>query len=260
MTHLLYYTESAVEALHGQISDHLDWYYAGEGEPPKPIGVQRTIKDTHLDAVDLTNVLEWNATHPSQQDPQNAVRVFSALSLLTPHEAADERLWAHLCHVECPDYVRARWMRDRPAKEADAVRNVKNHFFARGSGARAWMRDNAIGRLWWLGHIAHSVDSSGALEFLEILMHRQDIRSALIERPAVSMNRDILSRVYGYMREQWQRDGRDAPLFIRDVFRDWMIRLNRLGGVVLLDALPSVELERVIADEAEGAIAAARVA
>ena len=260
MTHLLYYTEAAVETLRGQIASHLGWYYTGEGKPPVPVGVQRTIKDTHLDAVDLAGVLEWDAERPSQQDPRNAVRVFSELARLTPHEAADERLWAHLCHVECPEYVRARWMQNRPAKEADAVRNVENHFFARGSGARAWMRDNAIGRLWWLGHIAHSVDEDDELEFLEILMHRQDIRSALIERPAVSMNRDVLACVYEHMRRHWQRDGRDAHLFIREIFRDWMIRLNRLGGVVLLDALPESDLSRIIEDEAKEAIAQAQVA
>lgn len=258
MTHLLYYTEAAVDSLLGSIEKHLDWYYEGTGVPPIPVGVERAIGDSHLDAVDLAGILATGESRPSDQDADNAVAVYSALVALRPQEAADERLWTHLCHVECAGYVRARWMRDRPSKAADAIQNVKNHFFSRGSGARSWMRDNAIGRLWWLGHIANSVSPNRELEFLEILMHRQDIRSALIERPSVSMNRLVLAGVYKHMLEHWQRDGSDAPLFVRNTFRDWMIRLNRVGGVLLLDALPESELARVVKGQAKAAIEAGK--
>ena len=49
------------------------------------------------------------------------------------------------------------------------------------------------------------------------------------------------------MREHW--DG-DRSLFERDVFRSWMIALNRRGGVVLLDALPEESLIKLLHEEA----------
>lgn len=257
MTHLLYYTELAVDALRAGIAEHLDWYYTGEGPAPLPRGVNRAIRDTHLDAVDIASELQFSEGDPIQRDPENAVAVYSALAALKPQEASQERLWTHLCHVECADYVRARWMRRRPAAAKEAVRNVENHFFARGN--RALVRDNAISRLWWLGKIAHDVSPGAEMEFLEILMHRQDIRSALIERASLSMNRDVLRGIYARMREHWRAEKQDALIFEREAFRDWMIRLNRIGGVVLLDALPESELTRIVTKEAKDAIEAAQV-
>ena len=258
MTHLLYYTELAVDALRAGIAEHLDWYYTGEGPAPVPNGVNRAIRDTHLDAVDIAGELQFGEGDPIRHDPENAVAVYSALAKLKLQEAAQERLWTHLCHVECAGYVRARWMQRRPEATKEAVRNVENHFFAHGN--RALVRDNAISRLWWLGKIAHEVSPDAELEFLQILMHRQDIRSALIERASLSMNRDVLRGVYVQMREHWLAEKENAPIFERETFRDWMIRLNRRGGVVLLDALPKDELKRIIECEAKEAIASAQVA
>ena len=130
--------------------------------------------------------------------------------------------------------------------------HVYNHFFA--SGNRALIRDNALSRLWWLGHIAYEVAPEDPPRLLQILMHRQNIRSALIERPSVSMNPEVLQAVYAVMLDHWQRDGRRSKLFDRDVFRDWMIRLNRRGGVMLLDALPPDALGELLGDEAQKAL------
>ena len=114
------------------------------------------------------------------------------------------------------------------------------------------IRDNAVSRLWWLGKIAHDVAPEDPREFLTILLHRQDVRSALIERPSVSTNRRVLRRIYDVMREHWINGG---ALFGRDVFRSWMIALNRRGGVVLLDALPEEHLGQLVREEAEHAVA-----
>ena len=143
-------------------------------------------------------------------------------------------MWTWVCHCDCPAYVAGRWLTDRPKKEEDAVRKVENHFFAIGN--RALIRDNGVSRLWWLGKIAHDVSPDNPREFLTILLHRQDVRSALIERPSVSMNRRVLHGIFGVMREQWADGGK---LFERQAFRSWMVALNRRGGVVLLTRFQS---------------------
>lgn len=251
MSRLHYYTEAAVRSLRHQVPDRLEWYYFGANDAPQPVGVERATGETYVAAVEIGPLLDRGG-HSTVQDPKNAIRVYDALRDLKPKDAADERFWVHLCHVECATYIRERWLRDGPMDGDGAARKVYNHFFA--SGNRALIRDNALSRLWWLGHIAHEVAPEDPPRFLQILMHRQDIRSALIERPSVSMNPEVLQAVYAVMLDHWQRDGRRSKLFERDVFRDWMIRLNRRGGVMLLDALPPDALSELLGDEAQKAL------
>ena len=250
VSRLSYYTESAVSSLRQQASQHLDWYYGGGNDPPRPSDVERPTGLTYVAAVELAPLLDATG-HSTVQDPKNAVGVYDALRDLKPKDAADERFWVHLCHGDCATYIRRRWLHDRPTKDEDAVRKVHNHFFANGN--RALVRDNALSRLWWLGHIAHEVADDPPL-FLQILMHRQDIRSALIERPSVSMNTEVLRAIYAVMLDHWRQDRRKSKLFDREVFRDWMIRLNRRGGVILLDALPTEALGELLWDEAMKAL------
>lgn len=148
-----------------------------------------------------------------------------------------------------------RWLeRMREADGEEKKKNIRNHFFARD--ARGLIRDNGLSRLWWLGYIASKVDLKNPHEFLEIIYHKQDIRSALIERPSVSMNLTVLKAVYRVMKKHWGNatDKDKVSLFERDIFRDWMRRINRRGGVLLLDALGSTNLSRLVTEEAGKAL------
>ena len=248
MTRLRYFTTEILEDLRVNIANRLDWYYAPHGDPTG-VALVGGVRESRLEAPALSEQLVTNAARPSSTDADNALVVYEALSKLTPHQASIERMWVYLSHCDCPEYVTARWLRRRPEKDEVAVREVRNHFFAVGN--RALIRDNAVSRLWWLGKIAHDVDPENPREFLTVLLHRQDVRSALIERPSVSTNRRVLRGIYEVMQEHWSNGG---ALFARDTFRAWMIALNRRGGVVLLDALPVPVLGRLLREEAQIAI------
>ena len=249
MTQLRYYASETVEKLRSTVAERLDWYYAPENRRSKlPFDGMRESK---LPAPALSGRLSMDDKWPSSTDVENAIIVYRALSDLTPHQASIERMWTHLSHWDCPEYIARRWLKQRPEKEDVAIRKVLNHFFA--SGNRALIRDNGVSRLWWLGRIAHETAPANPREFLTILLHRQDVRSALIERPSVSMNRRVLRAIYTIMKDSWINGGR---LFERETFRSWMIALNRRGGVVLLDALPDEALGQLLREEADGALAA----
>lgn len=257
MRNLRYLAARAVGDLDREIRKRLDWYYKDKGGKWADL----KIKADHVREASLSiaPVGEKLTQTKSTADAENAMAVHDALAALTPRQAADERLWVYLCHSECAQYVRKRWLGKRPKKEEDAEREVRNHFFVNGN--RGLVRDNGVSRLWWLGFIARKVDDAQPRRFLDILLHRQDVRSALIERPAVSMNTQVLQAIYAVMREHWDEDGnkplKNSTLFQREVFRDWMIGLNRRGGVVLLDALPEKELGTLLRDEADRAMQAA---
>ena len=244
---LRYCTTVALENLRHTISKRLDWYYAPTG--PLPLASLGGFREAKIEAPGLTDRLTIGSGRPSGSDATNALVVYNALRDLTPHQASIERMWVYLCHFDCPHYVSARWLSRRPDNEEQAVREIRNHFFV--SGNRGLIRDNGISRLWWLGKIAYGVDPDHPDQFLTLLLYRQDVRSALIERPSVSMNLKLLRAVYAVMRDHWENG---AKLFEREVFRGWMIALNRRGGVVLLDALPEAALDRLLRDEAEQAV------
>ena len=249
MRTLRYYTSETVENLRASVADYIDWYRAPEGPFPsaEPPG---GIRETRISEPALAGQLKINATNPSETDVDNALVVYTALSCLTPHQAAIERMWVYLCHCDCPNYVANRWLNRTSDNSEDVVRKIRNHFFAIGN--RALIRDNAISRLWWLGKIAHDIDANDPRKFLKILLHRQDVRSALIERPSVSMNQRVLRAIYAVMADHWA-NGR--ALFERETFRSWMVALNRRGGVVLLDALREDALGRMLREEADRALA-----
>ncbi len=244
---LRYCTIDTLENLRRTVPDRLEWYYAPEGSaPPTSLG---GFRETAMEAPALAAKLIHNEKRPSETDAENALIVYKSLSSLTPHQASIERMWVYLCHFDSPRYVSSRWLTHGLDQEDLAVREVRNHFFAIGN--RGLIRDNGLSRLWWLGKIAHEVDPENPREFLELLLHRQDVRSALIERPSVSMNPRLLRGIYAVMRDHWENGG---DLFKRDTFRNWMIALNRRGGVILLDALPDATLDRLLREEADRSV------
>lgn len=247
---LRYCTAETLENLRRTVPDRLDWYYA----PDRSLSATAFggFRESVIEAPSLAEKLVVDNQGPAKTDAQNALAAYRALEALTPHQASTEQMWVYLSHFDCPQYVSTRWLIRRPKEKDDAAREVRNHFFVAGN--RGLIRDNGISRLWWLGKIAYQVDPNSPEVFLKILLHRQDVRSALIERPSVSMNQKLLCGIYAVMRDHWDNGGK---LFEREVFRSWMIALNRRGGVVLLDALPEDILEQLLNEEAERAIAAA---
>ncbi len=228
MTKIRYYTSEALEQLRNSVDNNLDWYYAPNGVLPAALS-PRGVREANLPAPSLAGNLTVGEGRASDSDVDNALLVFRELSQLSPHQASIERMWVHMCHCECPKYVTARWLGERPEDPEKAAKDIRNHFFAKGT--RALIRDNGVSRLWWLGKTANEIAPEDPREFLTILLYRQDVRSALIERPSISMNKRLLRGIYSVMQEHWH-DGRE--LFERDVFRSWMVALNRRGGVVLL--------------------------
>ena len=196
MTQLRYYTTDALENLRHTVADRLDWYYAPVDE--LIITSLGGFRESKIKVPEFADRLLMDYKRPYVTDAENALIVYDALRDLTLHQASIERMWTYLCHFDCRQYITARWLNRRPDKEEDAIREIRNHFFAVGN--RALIRDNGISRLWWLGKIAHEISADDPREFLTVLLHRQDVRSALMERPSVSMNRRLLRGIYAVMR------------------------------------------------------------
>jgi hypothetical protein len=85
------------------------------------------------------------------KDVENSIRLHKALSMLTPVQARDPRLWTRLAHVEFWPYMRQRWHIERfkttPAKIPGFI---LSRYFVAQNQSRALTR-HGIARLWWYG-------------------------------------------------------------------------------------------------------------
>lgn len=158
---------------------------------------------------------------------------------ITPYLARDERLWVRLAHVEFLDYSRSRWV--IPENDEKAVNHIRKHFFAVGS--RGIERDNAISRLWWMATICAKVKNLSLEDALKAFLFQSDVRANIIERPTTSQNPTVLSAVINKLHDSYNGD---QSLFEREHFRAVMKKLNIEGGIRLLEALESNDVELVI--------------
>lgn len=81
-------------------------------------------------------------------------------------------------------------------------------------------------------------------EGLDVLLHRADVRANIVERPTTSQSIPVFSAI---LRKLAKSYAGNKVLFERRLFRPLMIKLNGLGGYVLLDALDTKSVERLLA-------------
>lgn len=236
--YLEYFPSDGVGLLKGTVSKNQDWYLSNglkrELKLPEPKTSSVQAELVHLELDTSAGVLE--------NDIENSILLYRAFQDLTPHQASDERIWCCLCHTAYRSYVRARWLHN--VRQTNIEKNIANHYFV--NGTRGLRRDNGISRLWWLGYIAHKVDTESPVRVLQVIHRTADTRLNLIDRPSIFSNVRLLRAIYKSMESFWDED----ILFLRENFRSWIISLNRWGGVLVLDSLSDVALENFLNEEA----------
>ncbi len=186
-----------------------------------------------------TTVARWNRDIVEELDPartpeaeiRNSLLVYRGLKGMTPALAREERLWARLCHIECLEYVRQRWLRG----EENVVSQVRLHFFAPSlPGCRD---DNAIGRLWWNGHIASLACPDDVELGLRCLLARANIRLQIIDRADTAFRQPLVSGIVRLLRTENWFDTYDAAV------ADFMFEVNKRSGGIVFEALSSKQID-----------------
>lgn len=200
-----------------------------------------------LDEPDETNL----------KDLENAIRVHKLLRQLTPLQARDPRLWTRLVHVECWQYMRARWPLERFAGNAEkGGRFILSRYFVAQNDSRALLR-NGIARLWWTAYMSFDSERTNPYELTSVLLSTLDITQQILERN-MGRSQAILKGFLEFLLQNKATllTGGDQN---RDRIRRLAKFLNMHGGVCLLDSLTqtdivkllAVELARVVAGEAK---------
>lgn len=167
------------------------------------------------------------------KDAKNCLLIARALPSLTEIEATDERLWTTLCLREFSAYAVARW----PIASGLDAKPAFKHWFARGN--RGYMRDNAIGRLWWYYERCRRVDAANVAGVLESLFFNSEYRSSIIERPFSSSIASVMRVIIEITKDNEKK----GVIYRRSQHREFMKKVNLLGGRSRLAALSDAQLK-----------------
>ena len=179
-------------------------------------------------------------------DFENCKILYTRLNFLTPRQAADERLWAGLCHGVFYDYVRRRNSYDTqkiPADVDNAVKYIKNRFFFNGSGVEPLMK-NSLARCWWSGRVFY--DESNRNHFAKLdLIGAKDLYTKVFS----TLTRGFVAnpKLFGgvvkfldYCRQHGIEVNADKNL------RPALKEVNKIGGAVILDCLTADEIADIM--------------
>lgn len=186
-----------------------------------------------------TKTATWNPAIAERLDPsgspqaeiENSLLVYRGLEGVTPALAREERLWARLCHVDCLEYARRRWLSNSDAIEA----KIRTRFFA---PSLVGCRDrNAIGRLWWNGHIASLACPDDLEHGLRTLLRRANFRLQIVDRADTAFRQPLVAAIVRILDSEPWFDSADAAIahFMREV--------NKRSGSVIFEAMSPQEID-----------------
>ncbi|WP_340587298.1 DUF6339 family protein [Erythrobacter alti] len=227
---LNYVSDKVVEQLADGVEANIDHYEHGTfDEHASEQGWGLELKNVSYDPSFATKLELDNSR---EAEIKNSLLVHSAFQGMTAAIARQERVWVRLCHIDCLEYSRKRWIRNDPAKD------VANHFFARTLDQ--CRDDNAIARLWWNGHIANQIDSSNPERVLKQILARANIRLQFFDRSNASFRLPIAKGIVRLLeREGWLHEHDRS-------FEVFMLVMDKHAGGLLFESLQDAEIDALL--------------
>lgn len=217
---LKFVSESVVDDLHSNIAGNMERYNAADfSDIAKEPGWEIETNGVKYDKGFVANLI-----HSSDPDAEvaNSLLVYDALEGMTPALAREERIWVRLCHIDCIEYAKERWVKANPESA------IKNHFFARTlSQSRD---DNAIGRLWWNGYLGSLLEPGDPEFALKLILKRANIRLQFVDRANVSFRLPLAKGIVRLLESEPWFDSHDRA------FEHYMLALDRSAGGLLFES------------------------
>lgn len=237
---LLHVSESVLSALRSDVERNLDRYLEGDFSDREKEPGWRIELGVEFDLNALAKLDGKGAS--ARADLENMRLIGHALANLPPAVAKEERIWVRLAHIECFEYSRDRWLRNKSRSE-QTIKDIHTHFFARTwTGVRD---DHALSRLWWTAHIVRQARPDDWEDMLEVVMRSADIRSNIIERAWLGGRTRFLSNLLVFLKKN------PAVTQTERAFRTFIKTVNRQGGGVVFEALGDDKIQGFLARCAE---------
>lgn len=130
------------------------------------------------------------------------------LHFLTPHQAADERFWAGLCHGAFYEY-------DSDKVSADAAKGIKTRFFFEATSSTGILL-NTLAKCWWTGK-----------DFFDGTRNNQFVNGTV--------------KYFKHFRDNNFKLGN-----LKEHLRPMIYELNKRGGAIVLDCLNADEIAAIM--------------
>lgn len=244
---LEFLSREGVDRLAHNVGKNLDLYRTGKTE--SLINTSDCLV-SRVEAVGPPDLIEVSGEPKS--DSVASQLIFQWLSMLSPVQAADERLWVLLTHRTFERYVHKRWGKGlERATQPEAL--VTDRWFFRGTGVATFVR-NGISRLWWFGYLTYDSRRANPFELTDVLLSLQDIQVAFLER-SLGRCKPLLRAVLETV-QRHKDELRNTPKS-GDVIQEWAKEIRMYGGAYLLDAVPSERLAFVVQSKLRARLKAA---
>ncbi len=177
--------------------------------------------------------LDMSKKKPHETDLNNIKILYSKLKELKDSQAADERVWAGLCHKEFWGYMKYRW----PSIEE---KNIKQHYFF-GDNHPTFL--NGLSRLWWTGRLTYDENAENPFELTEYICKDLNGRGGALFAVNISNNKKIVRTFLRTLMEFEKKKelSRQEFLKVKEIMVLW-------GGKMILDSLSPKELSQKIND------------
>ncbi len=200
-------------------------------------GVTSGIRDSQIEVVELPELVSEPGAR-TESDAANAIALYERLRMLSPVQASDERLWSCLAHMNYWRYSRVRWQ----GGTSENFDSVETRWFFKGSSMERLAR-NGIARLWWGAYATVLPGAPDPYRLTRVLFSNTDIQFHYMER-LFGKNRCVLHTALDYTERNLAR------IRPRKSVGTWANEtgklINRVGGVLQLDALSSTEVEEIL--------------
>jgi Family of unknown function (DUF6339) len=195
------------------------------------------IRESQIEIVELPE-LPCEVAARTESDAVNGIALYERLKVLSPVQASDERLWACLSHTQYWNYMCLRW----PRGSEDSFESIETRWFFKGSSMERLAR-NGLARLWWGAYATVVPEAPEPYRLTRVLFKNTEIQFGYMER-LFGKNRCVLHAALDFTERNEPRIKRRQSL--SDWARETGKLINRIGGVLQLDALSAADVEEIL--------------
>lgn len=175
----------------------------------------------------------------TQSDKTNVIAVYSALKGIPLSAAADERFWAAFCHTYGWRFIQHRRAADIETNNSKRLKTL--FFFSAGTRRSCYL--NALAKYWWCGHMIYDAEGPDPYAALDVICGLSYFSSLVLFMASSNFtsNKNVVLGIIDSFRKL-KSQGIEIKT---DYWKRLLIYLNKLGAVMILDALSRTDITEI---------------